>query len=102
MMSSKQNEKLVLIYLSTFHLFDMNFDYRSVKKLDDKLKNYPYSSDETVYPEGEMYYNLQKAIITNITNKISTSERQLNNDRIKDRQVIDVYLSTLFKSIGVM
>lgn len=99
--STDHNDKMILIYLSTFHLFDMNFPYQAIKRLDDTLIPYPYIPNEIAYPSGNMHHNLQKAIITHITQQIAGSERQLYHDRDKDRMVIDVYLSNLFTSIGV-
>lgn len=101
MKSTDDNDKHILIYLSTFHLFDMNFNYDSVKKLDDKLRRYPYVPSNVAYPTGNMHHNLQKAIITHITEQITISERQLIHDRKKDRAVIDLYLSSLFTGINV-
>jgi hypothetical protein len=102
MMSSDHNAKMILIYLSTFHLFDMNYGYLTIKKLDDKIKSYPYFPNNTQFPEGNMHYNLQKAIISHITLQIVNSERQLIHDKEKDRTLIDVYLYKLFTGIGIM
>ena len=99
--SDNYNEKLVLIYLSTFHLFDMNYEYTDVKILDDKLKNYPAFTNHKEFPTGSMHNNIQKAIITHITKNIDWSERKLTSDQEKDRQILDVYLKDLFKNIGV-
>lgn len=102
LMSSDYNKKLVLIYLSTFHLFDMNFSYESVKRLDDKLVKYPYIPNNIEYPSGNMHYSLQKAIITHITQQLDKSEMEFVNEFNADRKIIDIYLSTLFKSIQIM
>ena len=101
MMRPKQNEKMVLIYLSTFHLFDMNYDYRSVEKLDKELENYPYIGNEYEYPKGNKYHNLQKAIITNITKSIVKTEFRLTGDTKSDRKIIGLYIKKLFTSIGI-
>jgi hypothetical protein len=102
LMRKNNTEKLLLIYLSTFHLFDMNYDYRMIQKLDEKLKEYPYISNSVNFPKGSMYHNLQKAIITHITYQIANSERNLVHDREKDRQIIHTYLSRLFQSLQIM
>jgi hypothetical protein len=97
------NEKLQIIYLSTFHLFDENFGAISIKKLDESIVNYPYISPPNIsFPEGNLYHNLQKAIISNITGKIVNSDLQFMNDREKDRVLIDIYLNNLFTTIGIM
>lgn len=96
------NEKMLLIYLSTFHLFDMNYGHMTLKKLDNKIEAYPYFPNNTQFPEGNMHHNLQKAIITHITLQIANSERQLVHDKEKDRVIIDIYLHNLFTGIKVM
>jgi len=101
MMRSNQNEKIILIYLSTFHLFDMNYDYRSIEELDKKLEKYPYIGNEYEFPQGNRYHNLQKAIITNITKSIVKTEFRLTNDTKSDRKIIELYLKKLFTSIGI-
>jgi hypothetical protein len=101
MMRQKQNEKMILIYLSTFHLFDMNYDYRSIAKLDKILEKYPYIGNEYQYPTGNMYHNLQKAIITNITLSLTRSEVVLTSERLSDRKIIELYIKKLFRSIGI-
>jgi len=101
MKSTDNDDKMILVYLSTFHLFDMNFSYDSIKKLDDKLKMYPYVPSQITYPTGNMHHNLQKAIITHITEQITNSDRQLVHNRKKDRAVIDLYLSSLFVALNV-
>lgn len=102
LMANDYNNKLILIYLSTFHLFDMNYGHNAVKKVDDRLVNYPYVPNTIEYPTGNMHKNIQKAIITHISQQIDRSERQFMNDYNADRKVIDVYLNTLFKYINVM
>lgn len=102
MMATDQNEKMILIYLSTFHLFDMNYPYLSIKDLDEKTAKYPYYPNDTQFPEGNMHHNIQKAIITHITLQITNSERQLVHDKVKDRVIIDIYLYNLFTGIGIM
>lgn len=94
--------KLILIYLATFHLFDMNFGFNSIKRVDDRLVSYPYIPNNVNYPSGNLHHNLQKAIITHITEKIDGSERQLINSFNSDRKIVDVYLRSLFSSIGVI
>lgn len=101
MLSQDQGKKQVLIYLSTFHLFDMNFSYKSVKKLDESLKSYPYVPGKVEYPIGNMHHNLQKTIITHITQHIEASDKRLTNTN-DDKKMIDDYLSRLFKNIKVM
>lgn len=101
LMSKNYDEKLILIYLATFHLFDMNYDYNNVKKLDAKLSDHPYIPNHMEYPVGNMHNNIQKVIITHISENIVDSERQLTNDKNKDREILDVYLITLFKDMGV-
>lgn len=96
------NGKLTLIYLSTFHLFDMNYEYKDVKMLDDSLVNYPYYSNHVEFPVGNMHNNIQKAIITHISKNIDSSERQLSHNKEIDRQIIDIYLKDLFKCIDVI
>jgi hypothetical protein len=102
LMSNDYNNKLILIYTSTFHLFDMNYGYKAIKKVDDRLVNYPYVPNTIEYPTGNMHNNIQKAIITHITQQIDRSERQFTNDFDADRKIIDVYLNTLFKYINIM
>jgi hypothetical protein len=102
LMSNEYNLKLVLIYLSTFHLFDMNYGFNAVKLVDDRLASYPYIPNDVEYPSGNLHKNIQKAIITHITKQIDGSERQLTNDYNADRKIIDLYLGSLFDSIGVI
>jgi hypothetical protein len=102
LMTNDHDKKLILIYLSTFHLFDMNYGYNAVKRVDDRLSSYPYVPNHIEYPVGNMHNNIQKAIITHITHQIDKSERQFLNEFSADRKIIDIYLSTLFKSIGIM
>jgi hypothetical protein len=102
MMSENHNEKMILIYLSTFHLFDMNYGYLSIRDIDEKISKYPYYPNNTKFPEGNMHHNLQKAIITHITLQVANAERELVHDKEKDRQVIDIYLNNLFTGIGIM
>lgn len=99
--SNNYNEKLVLIYLATFHLFDMNYEYIDVKRLDDRLVEYPYYPNHMEFPVGSMHNNIQKAIITHISKNIDASERRITNDKEKDRQILDIYLRDLFRNIGV-
>jgi hypothetical protein len=100
--TNDSDKKMVVIYLATFHLFDMNYGYGEVKKLDKKLVDYPYAPNHIEYPEGNMHKNLQKAIITRITYHITSSDRVLTGDAIKDKQILDVYLTNLFASIGIL
>lgn len=102
LLAQDHDEKMILIYLSTFHLFDMNYGNLSIKKLDDRIEKYPYFPNNTLFPEGNMHHALQKAIITHITLQITNSERRLLHDREKDRVIIDIYLSNLFTGIGIM
>ena len=100
--STEYDDKMTLIYLSTFHIFDMNFSHASIEKLDDSLESYPYVPNSTEFPEGSMHHNLQKAIITNISTCLSNDTAyQLVHDRVKDRVLIDMYLNNLFNQIGV-
>ena len=97
------NEKLQIIYLTTFHLFDENFAAISIKKLDESLVNYIYISPPNIsFPEGNLYHNLQKAIISNITDKIVNSDLGFMNNLKQDRVLIDIYLHNLFTTIGIM
>jgi hypothetical protein len=97
------NEKLQIIYFSTFHLFDKNFAAVSIKKLDEGLVNYSYISPENIsFPEGNLYHNLQKAIISNITSKIVNSDLRFMDDKEKDKVLIDIYLHNFFTTIGIM
>ena len=96
------NEKYILIYMSTFHLFDMNYDYKKIKALDEKMINYPYIANEIQYPTGRIHLNLQKTIITHITYQISRSERELTGNRETDRQIIYVYLYRLFATLDII
>lgn len=102
LMTKDYDRKRIIIYLSTFHLFDMNYSYKPIQKLDNSLVDYPYISSELEYPVGDLYRNLQKAIITHITKNIDMSEKVLSNDRRNDRMIIDIYLRNLFVSIGAM
>ena len=102
LMTDNHDEKLVLIYLATFHLFDMNYSYLSVAKLDDSLTQYPFTPNHIEYPSGNMHHNLQKAIITNITQHLSSSERVFTTNHDNDRPIIDIYLKSLFRDIKVM
>lgn len=102
LMSNDYPVKLVLIYLSTFHLFDMNYSFNAVKLVDDRLASYPYIPNNVEYPSGNLHKNIQKAIITHITKQIDGSERQLTNDYTADRKIIDLYLGSLFSSIDVI
>jgi hypothetical protein len=102
LLTNKYNEKLTLIYLSTFHLFDMNYAYDDVKILDASLIEYPYFPIEMNFPTGNMHNNLQKAIITHINKNIDSSDRKLSDDKINDREILDIYLKDLFKGIGVV
>ena len=102
MMSQNHDEKMILVYLSTFHLFDMNYGYLSIRDIDEKISKYPYYPNNTKFPEGNMHHNLQKAIITHITLQVANAERELVHDKEKDRQVIDIYLNNLFTGIGIM
>lgn len=102
MKSKIYDEKLILIYLSTFHLFDMNYGIKTIKKLDDSLSAYPYYPNNTHFPAGNMHHNLQKAIITNITLKIINSDLYLSHDATKDRRMIDIYLNNLFTTINIV
>ena len=99
--SPKQNMKLTLIYLSTFHLFDMNYSLNMLKQLDASLNKYPFVAGTISYPSGNMHHNLQKAIVTNITKHLDHSERMLT-DTYNDRVMLDIYLRQLFNDIGVM
>ena len=95
-------EKLVLIYRATFHLFDMNFPVVSIIKLDDYVSKFKYEYNKYEFPQGELYHNLQRFIITNITHYIVNSERQLQNNFENDREIIYVYLRALFTHSHVM
>jgi hypothetical protein len=99
--SNDPHEKLILIYLSTFHLFDMNYSYESIKHLDDSLANYIFISGSYTYPRGNMHHNLQKVIITRIAQHIESSERKLDNTDI-DREMLDIYLYNLFNDLDVL
>jgi len=100
--TSDYNGKLTLIYLATFHLFDMNYEYKDVKILDDRLIEYPYYPNHVEFPVGNMHNNIQKAIITHISKNIDSSERKLSHDKEIDRQILDIYLKDLFKGIDVI
>ena len=89
-------EKLVLIYRATFHLFDMNFPVVSIFKLDNYVSKFKYEYNKYEFPQGDLYHNLQRFIITNITHYIVNSERQLQNNFENDREIIYVYLRALF------
>lgn len=102
MMSNDDNEKVILIYLATFHLFDMNYGQNILTSLDTKITSYPYYPNNIQFPKGNIYHNLQKAIITHITLQITDSERKLVHDKNKDHLVIDIYLSNLFQGIGII
>jgi hypothetical protein len=102
MMRETIPEKYVLIFLSTFHLFDMNYSYKTLVKLDKQLEDYPYVPNVVTFPVGNLHHNIQKAIITHITLQIYNSERDLVNNREKDREIIRVYLEKLYQSIGIM
>jgi len=94
--SNDYSEKLILIYMSTFHLFDMNFPAVVINKLDLYLAKFKYDYNNYDYPQGDLYHNLQRFIITNITHYIINSERQLQNNFENDREIIYVYLKALF------
>lgn len=101
MMKNTVEEKYILICMATFHLFDMNYDYEMIDKLDKKLQLYPYIPNHVEYPAASMHRNLQKAIITHLSKQIEQSDKQLTHDFEKDRQLIHLYLLKLFTSIGV-
>jgi len=89
------SQKLVLIYRATFHLFDMNYPSSSIELLDNYLAKYKYEYSDYEFPQGDMFLNLQKFIITNITNYIVNSEKQFQNNFEDDRIIIYVYLKNL-------
>lgn len=95
-------EKLVLIYRATFHLFDMNFPVASIFKVDNYVSKFKYEYNKYEFPQGDLYHNLQRFIITNITHYIVNSERQLQNNFENDREIIYVYLKALFTHSHIM
>lgn len=102
LMTHDYDEKLIVIYLATFHLFDMNYEYIDVKTLDEKLHAYPYYPNHVKFPTGNMHNNIQKAIITHISKNIDASDRRMTNDKEKDRHLLDVYLRDLFNGIDII
>lgn len=100
LMSNDRHKKLILIYLSTFHLFDMNYDIKSIQKLDDRLANQPYEHNNVYYPEGTMYHNLQKTIITHLTKYLD--DIKLNNNKQHDKIIINVFMNNLFNTLKIL
>ncbi|VBB18615.1 hypothetical protein YASMINEVIRUS_1078 [Yasminevirus sp. GU-2018] len=100
--TSDYDKKLAIIYMATMHLFDMNYEYSSVKRLDDSLVEFPYIPNHVSYPSGNMHENIQKAVITHISKHLTSSERQLSTVRETDREMLDIYLRSLFRNISVM
>jgi len=101
--STDHDMKLGLIYLATFHLFDMNYHTDDLKMLDDSLKGYSTVSfiNRLRYPVANMYPNIQNAIITHINNNIESSDRSLIHDQQQDRLFLDGYLNDLFRGINI-
>lgn len=102
LLDKETENKYILIYLATFHLFDMNYSYRSVRQLNDRLIDFPYLSNDIQYPKGSIHDNLQRTIITHITQYIDKSERKFVGDREKDREIIRIYLKNLFGNMEVL
>lgn len=100
LMANDKHKKIILIYLSTFHLFDMNYDIESIKILDNKLSNHTFVASDIEFPQGNMHYNLQKTIITYIIKYLDF--QKLNNTKDHDKIIIDVFLINLFKNLNVL
>jgi hypothetical protein len=103
MLKEKNDEKILLVYLSTFHLFDMNYSYEKIKILDDSLKNELYVSPSITLPQGNHHHNIQKVIISQIEQYISHKNNcKLVHDYNNDKSIVRKYLKELFTSMNIL
>lgn len=92
--------RTLCVYIATFEIFNLNFHHKRLEKLDEKLNGVKLYVTDIDYPSFNKYHNLQSAIANLVGKELTKTSRNITADN--DRQMVNVYISTIFDLFGVV
>jgi hypothetical protein len=105
LMSDINDRQLTLIYLATYSSLILNYDEKTLEKLDNSLSNNTLSQtilfNNILFPSLDDYKNIQRVIANNIYINIIKDNKVLNMDYDNNYNIINTYFNKLLSSINI-
>jgi len=100
--ATDKSTRTLYIYMATYNIIFYNFHEKRLIALNNHLTGARIVREDIYYPTFAKYPNIQAVIGNLVGRDLTDTERMFTGNRMEDRKMVDVYLSTLFDLIGII